>query len=697
MLQDIQDSVLSIAITNNTPGSCFIITEMIEKRMARFCRKPKAIVKERQQRNRVNLAFQSLLLSTIQEQPLEDEKSHSKQFCDLQIFEEVDMDDSSLYITENSEEEFDFFDSDNESHAGGYLSEDSDCVESFDLDVLEEESILTNEQIVTSKLQTWSEESDIPFVHVDTLLKLLNQDAGLSYLPLTARTLMNTMRAKINLRTVFPGKYFHYGIAKYVLSFLSKLPKREIPNKVMLVINIDGIPLTKISGSQFWPILCSVYESEGLMFKNNVIPVFVHALICDSPARAFVTSVKGHNAYHGCPKCVTKGVNSFTVVGKQGVFARHLWLEDEKMADDRFETNSQEKEVSILIGVDQMFEIIPNEPAIQSLCGLRAYNTKLGRMIAGPSKEKRSEKEKAIIQQMLQCSSFSNYQTVSSYAARCLDSEFYFTNPSEDMEVMEAGKEAEEFSPAQPRPMEEISSQELNNTSKNKKEKRKIVKEELKRQTDFDLSLFWKLEHFAILDDCDAVESDDALSSFGDKITRQKDGRYCTPIPWKMDKWRLEKNFLMAKGRLESLLERLKRTPELLSAYHNEIDQLHVQNSDKKTTKIRPVFDGAAKSKYGVSLNDVLETGPNINPDLLAVLMRFRLNKIAWIADIEKAFLNIALHPEDAEAIRFLWITEPKTPNSPLVAYKWKRVPFGLSSSPVLLQITLNKHLDGME
>ncbi|KZR95856.1 Uncharacterized protein APZ42_010138, partial [Daphnia magna] len=40
-------------------------------------------------------------------------------------------------------------------------------------------------------------------------------------------------------------------------------------------------------------------------------------------------------------------------------FARHLWLEDEKMADDRFETDSPEKEVGILIGVDQMFEIIP--------------------------------------------------------------------------------------------------------------------------------------------------------------------------------------------------------------------------------------------------------------------------------------------------------------------------------------------------
>ncbi len=70
-------------------------------------------------------------------------------------------------------------------------------------------------------------------------------------------------------------------------------------------------------------------------------------------------------------------------------------------------------------------------------------------------------------------------------------------------------------------------------------------------------------------------------------------------------------------------------------------------------------FDGLAKSKYGPSLNQVLETGPNLNPDLLSTTMRFQMNRYAWIADIEKAFLNIALQPADVEAIRFLWSTEP--------------------------------------
>jgi hypothetical protein len=83
-------------------------------------------------------------------------------------------------------------------------------------------------------------------------------------------------------------------------------------------------------------------------------------------------------------------------------FARKLWMLDEKMADDRFERKEKEDTVGILVGVDQMFEILTNEPAIQSPCGLRAYNTKLGRMIAGPSKEKPSIQGQKVIQQLIQ-------------------------------------------------------------------------------------------------------------------------------------------------------------------------------------------------------------------------------------------------------------------------------------------------------
>jgi hypothetical protein len=173
----------------------------------------------------------------------------------------------------------------------------------------------------------------------------------------------------------------------------------------------------------------------------------------------------------------------------------------------------------------------------------------------------------------------------------------------------------------------------------------------------FDLSLFWRLENFANLNDCVAVEKDDQFRSFCEDITRFDDGRYCTPIPWTTDRWRMEINHQMAAGRLRGMLTKLRKSPVDLANYTKEIEQLiangfveeadfnyeglhtylphhPVYRTDKATTKIRPVFDGAARSRYGPSLNDVLETGPNLNPDLLSVLMRFRMNRIAWIADI---------------------------------------------------------------
>lgn len=40
---------------------------------------------------------------------------------------------------------------------------------------------------------------------------------------------------------------------------------------------------------------------------ENIIPVTLHCLICDAPAKSFVLNVKGHNAYHNCTKCNIAG------------------------------------------------------------------------------------------------------------------------------------------------------------------------------------------------------------------------------------------------------------------------------------------------------------------------------------------------------------------------------------------------------
>lgn len=43
---------------------------------------------------------------------------------------------------------------------------------------------------------------------------------------------------------------------------------------------------------------------------------------------------------------------------------------------------------------------------------------------------------------------------------------------------------------------------------------------------------------------------------------------------------------------------------------------------------------------------------------LCVLLMRFRMNRIGIVANIEKAFLQVGLQVEDRNAIRFFWLKD---------------------------------------
>ena len=72
--------------------------------------------------------------------------------------------------------------------------------------------------------------------------------------------------------------------------------------------------------------------------------------------------------------------------------------------------------------------------------------------------------------------------------------------------------------------------------------------------------------------------------------------------------------------------------------------------------------------------------------------LRFRTHRIAFTADIEKAFLQIELNNKDREATRFIWLKDiNKSVNSAdnLEAYRFCRVLFGAAPSPFLLNATI--------
>lgn len=113
------------------------------------------------------------------------------------------------------------------------------------------------------------------------------------------------------------------------------------------------------------------------------------------------------------------------------------------------------------------------------------------------------------------------------------------------------------------------------------------------------------------------------------------------------------------------------------------------------TTKVRIVFDASSHAKGCNSLNECLENGDNLYQDLGKIL-RFRTHRIAMLADIEKAFLQISIKEEDRDAFRFLWFQEGNPPEfsvSQLQEWRMTHVPFGAMCSPFLLTATILHHL----
>lgn len=116
----------------------------------------------------------------------------------------------------------------------------------------------------------------------------------------------------------------------------------------------------------------------------------------------------------------------------------------------------------------------------------------------------------------------------------------------------------------------------------------------------------------------------------------------------------------------------------------------------KKPNKIRVVFDSSAQH-HGVSLNNVLLTGPDLNNSLIGVLVRFCREAVAFMADIEQMFFCFLVAVEHRNFLRFLWHKD-NDPNKEVIEYRMKVHVFGNSPSPAVATYCLRKsvgeHLD---
>ena len=223
------------------------------------------------------------------------------------------------------------------------------------------------------------------------------------------------------------------------------------------------------------------------------------------------------------------------------------------------------------------------------------------------------------------------------------------------------------------------------------------------------LKRFWDLESLGVV-----KEETSVYERFVQKI--KFDGhRYEVCLPWKEYHPPLPDHRELCRRRLLSLLKRLRQTPQLLTEYsaiiqdqldkvvhqpsRSNSDQTHylphhaVIRRDKSTTKLCIVYDASAKLTRS-SLNECSYTGPKFGQSIFDIILRFRLQRVALTEDIKKAFLVLSMNERDRDSLRFLWVADPHVEPPEIVTLRFTQVVFGVSSSPFLLNATINHHME---
>ncbi|XP_036322247.1 uncharacterized protein LOC118736259 [Rhagoletis pomonella] len=235
---------------------------------------------------------------------------------------------------------------------------------------------------------------------------------------------------------------------------------------------------------------------------------------------------------------------------------------------------------------------------------------------------------------------------------------------------------------------------------------------------DSQLRRFWELEEVP-KPKITSPEDEICENLFKSTTTRARDGRYMVRLPFKPS---FPEQIALGQSRTSALqqflsMERslLKKT-DLKPLYDNVLEEYVTLNHmevttpyesafgdkfwafylphhavvkpEKKTTKVRVVFNASKKSGSGYSLNDVLCTGPTLQPDLMLLILKWRTYKFVFNGDVEKMYRQILLHDVDQDYQRIVFRSDT---NSPIRDYKLKTVTFGVNCVPYLAIRTLHQ------
>ena len=176
-----------------------------------------------------------------------------------------------------------------------------------------------------------------------------------------------------------------------------------------------------------------------------------------------------------------------------------------------------------------------------------------------------------------------------------------------------------------------------------------------------------------------SVEDRKFIHIMNSSLTKNESGSWAAPLPVREGFNRPPNNREDTVKRLKSTRRTLDKKPLMKPHYFDLMQKLldkgHAEPAPKtklslfhpcwylphfgvyhpeKQDKIRVVFDFAAETKR-TSLNKILLSGPDLTNNLLGVLLRFRQDTVAFVADIEQMFHSFLAQEQHRDLLWFFW------------------------------------------
>ncbi|XP_031633794.1 uncharacterized protein LOC116347361, partial [Contarinia nasturtii] len=211
------------------------------------------------------------------------------------------------------------------------------------------------------------------------------------------------------------------------------------------------------------------------------------------------------------------------------------------------------------------------------------------------------------------------------------------------------------------------------------------------------LQRFWSIEYSNEADDVYTETEKYCLQHFKNNIKRSADGKYIVSLPFDLESGKLGNSKRAAMAQFLQLEQRFRSNDGHMKLCEPTLESEsfylphHAVFKDSTTTKLRTVFDASRPTSTGISLNDKLLVGPKLQENLFNIMLRFRIHRIAFTADIAKMYRQIWMDESQCDYQKILWRWNE---NEDIKEYRLTTITYGTSPAPFLATAVVKYHAE---